>query len=319
MALRARFLLAVALTASAYAPPLRVEAPLGAVRLPPALRVAVREAGASVIRRVSLEEYVEAVILSEFAPAAGDVQSVKRMFEVQAVISRTYAVSHAGRHGDEGFDVCSTTHCQLYEPARLRTSRWAPAARDAVRTTAGVVIWYGQAPATVLYHADCGGRTSDASSVWGGPSPPYLRGVPDDGPARDAHTAWTHEASHEAVRRALNAYPPTIVGAHLRGIDVLARDHAGRIQRLQLKGEREPIVRGEDFRTALTRAFGPRSIRSTRFNVRAVQSTFHFEGDGFGHGVGLCQTGAFAHARAGASLFNILRRYYPGTRLLAAR
>ena len=41
---------------------------------------------------VPLEEYVEATILSEFAPADGDPATVERMLEVQAVIGRTYAV-----------------------------------------------------------------------------------------------------------------------------------------------------------------------------------------------------------------------------------
>ncbi len=83
-----------------------------------------------------LEDYVEATILSEFAPAGGDPAVVERMFEVQAVIGRTYAIGHLGRHAHEGFDLCDRTHCQLYEPARLKTSRWAPQAAEAVRRTA---------------------------------------------------------------------------------------------------------------------------------------------------------------------------------------
>lgn len=317
---RAPIVLAVlALAAPACAPPTRLDGPRGAVRLPDALRVQVRDAGATVVRRVALEDYVQAAILSEFAPAAGDVEAVGRMYEVQAVISRTYGVSHAGRHAREGFDLCSTTHCQLFEPARMRTSRWAPAARDAAARTAGRVLWFDQAPATVLFHADCGGRTSDATSVWGGSAPPYLRGVRDDGPAAAAHADWTHEATREAVRRALNADPRTTVGARLTRIVVMERDEAGRAERMALTGEQERIVRGEDFRAAMTLAFGARSVRSTWFEIRIVRDTFLFAGRGFGHGVGLCQAGAFARIRAGTSPRDVLQRYFPGTRLLAPR
>lgn len=307
------FVLLIGVGASACAPPAsRIE---GArpVRLPDTLRVQVRDGSATVIRRVGLEEYVLAAILSEFAPAAGEAAAVGRMYEVQAVISRTYAVAHAGRHAADGFDLCSTTHCQVYEPGRIGTSRWAPAARDAAAKTAGTVLWFDQAPALALFHADCGGRTSDASSVWGGPAPPYLSGVTDDGPATVAHTAWTYEAGREAVRRALNAHPPTVVGARLTAIEILERDAAGRNQRMKITGTQERIVRGEDFRAALTRAFGPRSVKSTRFDMRAVRDRFVLEGRGFGHGVGLCQTGAYAHARTGTPLRDILQRYYPGT------
>jgi hypothetical protein len=39
-----------------------------------------------------------------------------------------------------------------------------------------------------------------------------------------------------------------------------------------------------------------------------------FEGRGFGHGVGLCQAGAFARIMAGGKPAAVLARYYPGTR-----
>ena len=117
---------------------------------------------------VPLEDYVEATILSEFAPANGDPATVERMLEVQALLGRTYAVGHLGRHAREGYDVCDRTHCQLYQPGRLTTSRWAPQGADAVRRTASQVLWFDGAPALAVYHADCGGRTSAAAEVWGG-------------------------------------------------------------------------------------------------------------------------------------------------------
>ena len=115
-----------------------------------------------------LEEYVQATAISEVAPAAGEFQTVERMLEVQTIISRTYAVSHLGRHAREGFDLCSTTHCQLFDPRRLRTSRWAAASSEAVARTAGVILTFDRQPAQALFHADCGGYTSTSSAVWGG-------------------------------------------------------------------------------------------------------------------------------------------------------
>jgi stage II sporulation protein D len=43
---------------------------------------------------------------------------------------------------------------------------------------------------------------------------------------------------------------------------------------------------------------------------------FTFYGRGWGHGVGLCQNGAFGMALAGKSAAEILSRYYPGTALV---
>ena len=88
----------------------------------------------------------------------------------------------------EGFDLCSTTHCQLFQPSRLQTSRWAPQAAEAVRPHRAAASSGSTArPARALFHADCGGHTSNAVDVWGGAARPYLSGVADDGPAGEAH------------------------------------------------------------------------------------------------------------------------------------
>ena len=40
-----------------------------------------------------------------------------------------------------------------------------------------------------------------------------------------------------------------------------------------------------------------------------------FTGRGWGHGVGLCQVGAFGMARAGADYQEILKKYYKGIKI----
>lgn len=287
--------------------------------MPPAprvIRVGVADEGQTTIRRVPLEEYVEATIISEFAPAGGDPAVVERMLEVQAVIGRTYALANLARHEREGFDFCATTHCQLFQPSRLQTSRWAPQAARAVRRTSGTVLWYDRGPARVVFHADCGGHTSAAVDVWGGTARPYLVAIADDGPAGKVHAAWRYEAPRAVLQRALNADSRTRIGTRLDGIHVLDRDSAGRAERVTLHGAEDRIVRGEALREVLTQAFGARAIKSTWFEIRPERASFVFEGRGFGHGVGLCQAGALARIRAGTRLPAILQRYFPGTRLV---
>ena len=267
------------------------------------------------IRRVPLEEYVAGTIVSELAPPSGDDAVMQRMYEVQAVVARTYAVANRGRHASQGFDLCSTTHCQLYEPSRLNTSRWAASARAAAARTAGTVLWHQQSPASALFHADCGGHTSDAEHVWGGTARPYLAAYPDDDVEGVVHSAWTYEVSGIELLRALNADPRTQVGRRLDTLRVVDRDVSGRAETVALHGERERLVRGEDLRARLSRAFGPRTLRSTLFTVRRERGMFVFDGRGFGHGVGLCQAGALARIKAGAAPRAVLQRYFPATSL----
>jgi stage II sporulation protein D len=268
---------------------------------------------------VPLEEYVRAASLSELVPAASDAAVAERMLEVQSILARTYAVAHLSRHGAEGFDLCSTTHCQLYEPGRVAASTWAETAATAASKTRGTVLWFDAKPAQTLFHADCGGHTSAASDVWGGTPVPYLRAVEDDGPAAAAHRSWRFEVAAADLRRALNSDPRTSVGAQLRDIVVAQRDSGGRAALVQLKGSRDPLVRGEEFRTVLARTFGARSVRSTLFEVARNRSSYVFTGRGFGHGAGLCQAGALARIRAGDQPDEVLAHYYPGTRLISLR
>jgi len=279
------------------------------------IRVQVREGTALVVREVALEDYVATAALSEIHPEIADEDVAERMFEVQAVIARSYAASNRGRHAKDGFDVCATTHCQMYEPARLRTSRWAAVARAAVQRTGGQLLWFADAPARAVFHADCGGHTSNAASVWGGVAPAYLSGASDDGPACNAHADWTFETRTAALRAALNADPRTAVGARLDRIEIAGRDEAGRAEQILLRGTRTFAIRGEVFRDVLTRAFGVKSLRSTLFSVTKSRDVFAFSGKGFGHGVGLCQAGALARLKAGASPDQVLAHYFPGTAL----
>ena len=275
------------------------------------LRVQVREGSALVVRDVPIEDYVAGTALSEVHPAAGDDALARRVFEMQAVLARTYALSNLRRHASEGFDLCSTTHCQLYEPARLSTSRWAAVVKDATARTAGEVLWFGNAPARVVFHADCGGHTSDATAVWGGAGAPYLTSAPDDCPAE--HAAWTFETRASALKTALDGDTRTDVGDSLDRVEVAGRDAAGRAELIMLRGTRTFIVRGEVFREVVTRALGVRSLKSTLFTVRQTGDRFQFSGKGFGHGVGLCQAGALARLRTGSTPADVLGHYFPGT------
>ena len=157
----------------------------GATALPERVRVRTR----GVIVTADLEDYVLGSALAEVTPVGETSAASARIYDVQAILARTYAAAHLGRHRAEGFDVCDATHCQLYDPARIRTSRFSAVAQDAVRRTAGQVLRYGRRPIDALFHADCGGSTAAADAVWGGPSLPYLMPRRDDLPAI-SHRAW---------------------------------------------------------------------------------------------------------------------------------
>ena len=99
------------------------------------------------VTELPLEVYVARVLAGEAeASASGGAQ------QALAIAARTYATVNAGRHAREGFDLCDTTHCQVWRAATASTRR-------AVLATAGLVLTYNGTPAEVFYSASCGGRT----------------------------------------------------------------------------------------------------------------------------------------------------------------
>ena len=267
--------------------------------------------------RWRLEAYVAGVVSGEVALGGMTPELAERVGDMQAILARTFALANRGRHRRQGFDMCRSTHCQVFRPAP-EGSLAAGRADDAVRRTAGLVIVFEGRPIQALYHSDCGGRTSDAGDVWGGTPQPYLVGVDDLSCARRPESAWRFATPTSALVAALDRTAQTAVGGRLTAIDVVERDGADRAMLLTLVGRHAPLVRGEELRGAMLQAFGAGSLQSTRFTVSRDGGRFVFAGRGRGHGVGLCQLGAIDRLEQGAAVADVLTYYYPGTRVVRA-
>jgi stage II sporulation protein D len=250
-----------------------------------------------------LERYVAAVVAAESGVFRSD-EALKAM----AVAARTYAIRMRGRHKDEGFDLCDTTHCQ-------RASSKAIAARfdAAAAATAGEMLWYEGKPAFTPYSQQCGGRTEDARAVWPDMPEPYLKSHEDPWCAKDADWQW-----NGGVRQIAQALKDAGLRApdRIDGIAIAGTTPSGRASTLVISGEgRESRVSASSFRFAIGREMGWNTVRSDAYGVRGGNGGFYFEGTGSGHGVGLCQTGSERMGESGKRYRDILAFYYPGTTL----
>jgi stage II sporulation protein D len=297
---------ALAAVVSACAPSRAVTTPPGP---PPPISETVRVRVNGRIERVQMDRYAAAVALTEIAPGAVAEPVAAAIYEAQIVVARTYAASRRGRHSAEGFDLCDSTHCQRYEPARLGTGRWAALAQSIASRTSRQVLVHGNGLIEAVFHADCGGHTADARDVWGA-ARPYLVAQRDQ--VREPHRAWTSSLGRDDLFRALAADRRTRVTGPVRSIAIARHDRSGRAARVRIAGATAVEVDGDVFRAVVSAALGVKALPSTRFQIRRDGDRWDFTGTGFGHGVGMCQTGALARARSGATGAAILRFYYPG-------
>lgn len=273
-------------------------------------QVSVHLVRENITRNMSLEDYVLGVVAAE-----GSTESEPEALKALAIASRTYALRNIGRHSSDGYDFCTTTHCQRFRAVDSDGNAFvSPAALQAVRATKGeVLLEAGNQVADSYFSASCGGATANMASLWGGKAPPYLRGLTDEYCATDRHHNWTDVISAQQLLKATQTDPRTNVGSHLESVRVLRQDASGRAELIAIEGERRVTVKGWDFKIIVGRALGWNLLKSSRFQISRTGSNFVFHGSGFGHGLGLCQEGAHVMATRGANYRQILGKYFPGT------
>lgn len=277
-----------------------------------AQRVRVHLVSQNITRDLSLEEYVLGVLAAE-GSIEGELEALKAL----AVVSRAFALHNLQRHASEGYDFCNTTHCQRYLftiTDERKHARFKNLLQRAVSETAGETLRdEGGQIADAYFHAACGGMTSNIETLWGVSAPGYLSGVSDEYCLTVRHS-WVNVIPAAKLARALQGDSRSDVGATLENIIVTNRDRTGRVEFIALEGENRRVLRGWDFKLIVGRALGWNMLKSSRFDVTRTGQNFVFRGDGFGHGLGLCQEGAHDLARRkGASYRQILKHYFPGT------
>lgn len=260
----------------------------------------------NVTRSLSLEDYVLGVMRAE-----GSMETEPEALKALAIAVRTYALKNRERHAKDGYDFCSTTHCQ-----RFVAGNSSPAMIDAVRSTEGQILVDDRGQVVEAYFgASCGGETANLGMLWGGTPPEYLRGVRDEYCVTGPHAHWDNSISRADLLRALQSDARTNVGNRIDQLTVTKRDETGRAQFITLAGEQRKVVRGWDFKIIVGRVLGWNVLKSSRFEVARDGANFIFRGSGFGHGLGLCQEGAHVMAARGTGFQRILEKYFPGTRV----
>jgi stage II sporulation protein D len=159
-----------------------------------------------------------------------------------------------------------------------------------------------------------------------------LRGRPGDDVCTDAPLySWTIERPLADLIQRVKAYGNARSSKALaqittiRSIEIDSRNTHGRPRTFRLRADRgrEIELSAEELRRAVDSALEgdvapEKPLWSSNVEMTIARRTVRFEGRGHGHGVGLCQHGAEALARAGEEYKSILAWYYPGAALARA-
>lgn len=298
-----------------------------------ALQLSVDRHGTlAVVDVVKLEELLKGLVPSEIYARAHP-----EALKAQAVTARGEVLAKVGiKHLADPFLLCSEQHCAAY---RGRTGE-AASTTAAVEATRGEAL-FAQSGRLVdsVYSAVCGGHTEDNDVVWGGPPNPNLRGKPDvlgpveglpepgtalaewlraDVPAACRLSSFAQPSKYRWEKRLsveqVNAFTARLGVGAVHALSLGERGVSGRARSLTVAGEKGVTqVRGE---LNIRRLFGmlnsAMALVDEERDAEGHLTGWRFRGGGWGHGVGMCQTGAIGRAEAGQRYRDILRFYYNG-------
>lgn len=284
--------------------PIDVWAPGGLLvdgrRLPGRIRISARNGGIRAVAVVPLEEYVAAVLSREASPTF-----LPEALSALAVAVRTYTLLAMASPRDPDYDVVAGVEDQVFEGVE----GVGPGFRAAAAATRGEALYYGGGLARTVYHSTCGGRTEGSAFAWG-TDLPYLRSVVCEDCRKSPVWRWEYRMGREEGRRVALALGVR-AGTDL-GFGIAGRTPSGRARYVRLtSGGVTRELKAAQFRKAV----GYRRMRSLWAEIVPVGDGWLFTGNGYGHGVGMCQWGANGMAESGASYREILARYYPLTRV----
>lgn len=263
------------------------------------------------VEQVNLDGYLCNVVSAEM-PANYEIEALK----AQAIVARTYTIYKILNKKHDTADICDdSTCCQAWISKDDRLARWEESQREsdwqkivsAVNDTKGKVITYDNKPIDAFFHSNSGGVTEVPVNVWGGTGYPYLQSVETSG--EDAYTQYSSEVvltQEQLINKLKEKYSDISIDfSNSDDIKIMEYTESTRVKTVKF-GNHE--ISGVEARSLL-------GLRSTNFEISIDGDNIKFSVKGYGHGVGMSQTGADSMAKQGSSAEDIIKHFYTGVEI----
>lgn len=264
--------------------------------------------GCDLINELSLETYIATLLSKEMNPK-WPLEALK----AQAVAARSYAyhkkitreVSKVKGH-EAFYDLENSEKHQVngsFLDATYQTSK-------AARQTAGEVLTLKTGYFTpIFFHSKCGGKTLRPDQVWTNKIPGYQS---VDCPYCHSHGLkdWSYTLNKEKLtgylEKALRIFYSKNENYKISELRLVPDNENKTFFRVYDKDEATEIQKSR-----LRQIMGRSKTPSNYYQLVENKDTVTLTGKGFGHGVGMCQYGAFELAKRGMSYKQILAHYFP--------
>ena len=251
------------------------------------------------VEHAPLETYLYGVLPYEMSHS-WPLEALK----AQAVAARTYTLKTLENVKNQNFDVFSDVRSQMYKGG----GKQYDSVKKAVDGTRGEVLTYQDKLFFTYYHANCGGGTDDVRS-WN-PGAASIKPLSGASCKTDSHSK-SYKWQMNIPRSKVENYAKRVgLSGTLKSLKIARKTDTGRATNITIRTSKgSKTVPCGNFRLAV----GIRSCKITKLSVR--KNDVHFEGKGYGHGIGMCQDGANGMAKDGKNYKKILKNYYPGSEI----
>ena len=258
------------------------------------------------VEDVFIDDYLCNVVSAEM-PADYELEALK----AQAIVARTYTIFKVRNKKHENADICDDSNCcQAWISKEDRLARWEESLREsnwkkiqeAVSSTRGKIITYQNEPINAFFHSNSGGKTEVPVNVWGGTGYPYLQTVETSG--EETYSQYSSEvvlSQQELLDKLKTKYSDIAIDfKNTEDIKILEYTDGDRVKTVKFGNHN---LSGVEVRTLL-------GLRSANFSITQENGNIKFSVKGYGHGVGMSQTGADSLAKQGSTADDIIHHFY---------
>ena len=264
------------------------------------------------VEEVELDTYLCNVVSAEM-PADFEEEALK----AQAIVARTYTIYKIKNKKHDNADICDDSNCcQAWISKEDRLNKWNEEQREAnwqkiencVKATQGKIITYNNEPINAFFHSNSGGKTEIPVNVWGGGTDlPYLQVVETSG--EDEYRQYSSQVEftqEELINKLKEKYSDISIDFNNQDdIKILEYTDSGRVKTIKFGNHN---ISGTEARTIL-------GLKSTNFSIVRENEKIKFDVKGYGHGVGMSQTGADSMAKQGKNCEEIIEHFYVGVEI----
>jgi stage II sporulation protein D len=256
------------------------------------------------VNSVPMETYLTTLLAKEMN-GSWPVEALK----AQAVAARTYAFDRIRR----GIDLDAAEklyHLESSERDQVSGTLFdiTKNTLQATRETEGeILVGPSGKISPAFFHSKCGGKTLRPDQVWGGVEEGY-RSVACTFCQSTGMKDWRHQIKPQNLGQMVDKVLKRYYSDGVLGADVKLMPDSVHNSELRLyAGDRLHIIKKAYLRNLAGREILP----SNNFVIETRKNEFLVRGQGYGHGVGLCQLGALELAKRGYDYRQILSFYFP--------